>query len=214
MAVLVTLAVTAGLGGCRDDGDGEATPTSTVITAAPTTTTATVPVASTVSTGSADPKAPWQTGTVPRADVDEVVLGAWDKATNRDTCGLLVPFDLGPGLDRPKVSSTPITDNAGWEVVFRQGASVLQIQGLFSKESRTVRNEREVFSRRWADGSVARYGPDAANEEDPNPDPETSANEATLLLPGQDCAYVLYDTRGKTELEFILEHLRFVEGTE
>lgn len=200
---------------CAGDDDDEpvAEPTTTTSTAAPTTTVTTVPPV-TASTASTDPVAPWRSGTRPREVVDEDVVAAWERARNRATCRLLVPSVFGEGMDNPDASATPITDNAGWEVSFRQGASVVQVQGLFTKESRTARTEREIFSRRWSDGSVARYGPDARNEEDPDPDPETTANEATLLLPDQDCAYVIYDTRGRSELEFILEHLQFVEGTD
>jgi hypothetical protein len=196
------------------DDDEAAASTTTSTAAAETTTTATTTAPTTATTASGDPEAPWRTGTLPRAGVDEDVLGAWEKAKNRSTCGLLVPSEFGPGMDRPAANATPITDNAGWEISFRQGASVVQILGVFTKASRTERTEREIFSRRWSDGSLARYGPDARNEEDPNPDPETTANEATLLLPDQDCAYVIYDTRGRSEIEFILEHLRFVEGTQ
>jgi len=211
VVVMAAAAMFAGAGGGGDDEPAESTTTSTL---AETTTTATTVAPTTAPTAAGDPEAPWRTGTVPQADVDKDVIAAWDKAKNKAVCGLLVPSEFGPGMDEPNASSTPITDNAGWEVSFRQGASVLQIQGLFTKESRTARTEREIFSRRWADGSVARYGPDARNEEDPNPDPETTANEATLLLPDQDCAYVLYDTRGRSEMEFILEHLHFVEGAQ
>ena len=211
VVVMAAAAMVAGAGG----GDDEAAPTTTTSTAAETTTTATTTApATTAPTVSGDPEAPWRTGTVPRADVDKDIISAWEKARNRSTCRLLVPSEFGPGMDNPDPSSTPITDNAGWEIAFRQGASVVQILGVFTKASRTERTEREIFNRRWSDGSLARYGPDARNEEDPNPDPETTANEATLLLPDQDCAYVIYDTRGRSEIEFILEHLRFVEGTE
>lgn len=206
---IAAAAMVAGAGG--DDEEPVADPTTTTSSAAPTTTTVTTVPPVTASTASSDPVAPWRSGTRPREVVDEDVIAAWERARNRATCRLLVPSVFGEGMDKPDANSTPITDNAGWELSFRQGASVVQIQGLFTKESRTVRTEREIFSRRWSDGSVARYGPDASNEEDPNPDPETTANEATLLLPDQDCAYVIYDTRGRSELEFILEHLHFVE---
>ena len=209
--VLAAAAMVSCTGGDDDEAAASTTTTSTV---AETTTTATTAAPTTAPTASGDPEAPWRTGTLPRAGVDKDVLGAWEKAQNRSTCGLLVPSEFGPGMDKPEAGATPITDNAGWEISFRQGASVVQILGVFTKASRTERTEREIFSRRWSDGSLARYGPDARNEEDPNPDPETTANEATLLLPDQDCAYVLYDTRGRSEIEFILEHLRFVEGTQ
>ena len=216
VAAVAAAAAVACAGGDDDDEVADSTTTTSTApdTTTTTTTTATTTAPSTAPTASADPEAPWRTGTLPRAGVDDDVLSAWERARNRSTCGLLLPSDFGPGMDKPRSSSTPITDNAGWEISFRQGASVVQIQGLFAKESRTVRTEREIFSRRWSDGSVARYGPDARNEEEPNPDPETTANEATLLLPDQDCAYVIYDTRGRSELEFVLEHLHFVEGTE
>lgn len=211
--IVVALAAAAMVAGAGGDDD-ETADSTTTSTAAETTTTATTVAPTTAPTASGDPEAPWRTGTVPRAEVDQRVISAWEKADNRSTCRLLVPSEFGPGMDKPNAGSTPITDNAGWEISFRQGASVVQIQGLFAKASRTERTEGEIFSRRWSDGSLARYGPDARNEEDPNPDPETTANEAVLLLPDQDCAYVIYDTRGRSEIEFILEHLHFVEGTE
>jgi hypothetical protein len=222
LAVVIgaTLVVVAGivvlLGAGGDDGDDEpvAEPSSSTTLSTVATTTVTTGPPATASTATTDPVAPWRSSPRPREVVSEEAFVAWERARNRDTCALLVPSVFGEGMERPDTSATPINDDAGWEVVFRQGPAVVQIQGLFTKESRTERTPRQIFSRRWSDGSVARYGPDAVNPEDPEPDPETTAIEATLLLPDQDCAYVIYDTRGKSEMEFILEHLQFVEGTE
>lgn len=214
--IVVVVAAVAVVAGGEGGGSKKKAPESTTTSTLGRATSSTEPSgpSTTVPVASGDPTAPWRTGTLPADRVDDDVLSAWGRAKNRAGCRLLLPSEFGAGMDRPEASTTPINGDAGWEISFRQGASVVQVQGLFAKESRTTRGEKEIFSRRWSDGSVARYGPDARDEEEPNPDPETTAGEATLLLPDQDCAYVVYDTGGKSRLEFILEHLRFVEGTE
>lgn len=210
------MVISAGGDGGPSDTVAEATTTSTV--PEDTTTTSVItsgpPASGPVETG--DPAPPWRSAALPRDDLADEVIEAWERAENRDRCRLLLPADLGSKMDGATSGASPVSGDAGWEITFRKGPAVVQVQGLFEASTRSTRTEKEIFSRRWSDGSVVRYGPDARNEEQSpeDVDPETTANEATLILPDQGCAYVLYDTLGKTHLEFVLDHLRFVSGTE
>lgn len=142
-------------------------------------------------------------------------LEAWDVARNRSTCGLLVPTRLGPELDGAEAKTSPVNDNDGWNIRYRKAGAIVEVLGLFERTDAPEEQRPAAYSRTWADGSVARYGPD-----DPGGalggdlDPEASANEAVLLVTGQRCAYRIYDTLGKTHLEQVFDGLRFVEGTE
>ncbi|MGH9035458.1 MAG: hypothetical protein ACRD0O_06810 [Acidimicrobiia bacterium] len=223
-AVAVALAVVAG----GDDGGrtGAATGTSTSTasepssapsaTSGPSTTTTSRPVGGTSSTTPPKvPAAPWRNPAVPRAQVPAEFLEAWEKAANRSTCGLLVPTVLGPEMEGALAKTSDVNDDAGWNIRYRKAGAVVEVLGLFDRDARPEDQKPASFSKTWADGSVAQYGPD-----DPGGllggdlDPEGSANEAVLVVTGQQCGYRIYDTLGKTHLEQVFEGLRFAEGTE
>jgi hypothetical protein len=127
----------------------------------------------------------------------------------------LVPTRLGPEMEGALAKTSDVNDNAGWNIRYRKAGAIVEVLGLFERNARPEDQKPAAFSKTWADGSVARYGPD-----DPggplggNLDPEGSANEAVLEVTGQACAYRIYDTLGKTHLEQVFEGLRFAEGTE
>ena len=187
----------------------------TVTTAPSVTTTSARGAASTSTTGPGVPAAPWRAKAVPRSEVPEEFLEVWERAANRSTCGLLVPTVLGPEMEGALAKTSDVNDNAGWNIRYRKAGAIVEVLGLFDRDARPEEQKPAAFSKTWADGSVARYGPD-----DPggplggNLDPEASANEAVLLVTGQQCAYRIYDTLGKTHLEMVFEGLRFAEGTE
>lgn len=187
---------------------GEAT-TTTVPTpgTSPSTSLTATPVPAT-----GDPPAPWRAAPLERSEVPSVFLDAWDRARNRSTCALLVPADAGPDLEGATPGSSDVAGDAGWDIRLRRGGSIVEILGLFETAGSPDEASRMAFSRSWADGSVARYGPDDPGGLGAATDPEASANEAVLTIPGQNCAYRIYDTLGKTHMEFVLEHLRFVAG--
>ena len=223
-AVAVVLAMAAG-----GDGSGEPVAASTTTAAgtpssaasvstspAPTTTsTSTRGAASTSTTRSGVPAAPWRAKAVPRSEVPDEFLEAWGRAANRSSCGLLVPTELGPEMEGALAKTSEVNDDAGWNIRYRKAGAIVEVLGLFDRDARAEEQKPAAFSKTWADGSVAQYGPD-----DPggplggNLDPEASANEAVLLVTGQQCGYRIYDTLGKTHLEMVFEGLRFAEGTE
>ncbi|HEY3239563.1 MAG TPA: hypothetical protein VGL92_08370 [Acidimicrobiia bacterium] len=223
--VAVALAVAAG----GDDGGETAagTSTSTVpdASSSPTATTEGSTSAtsrpgvssssSSSTTASGVPAAPWRGAAVPRAQVPVEFLEVWERAKNRATCGLLVPTVLGPEMEGALAKTSDVNDNAGWNIRYRKAGSIVEVLGLFDRDARPEEQKPAAFSKTWADGSVAQYGPD-----DPggllggNLDPEGSANEAVLVVTGQECGYRIYDTLGKTHLEKVFEGLRFAEGTE
>lgn len=206
-------------------GGGAAAPTTTSTTGGAATSTSTAPgpvsvPSSTSTTGTtqnvpatgAGPAAPWRSDALSRSAVPAPFLEAWTRAKNRADCALLVPSDAGPQMEGARVKFDPVAGDAGWDIFLRRGAGILEILGLFDRSNQPEEERPAPFSRRWSDGSVARYGPDVGPESG-DVDPEATAVEAVLTLPDQRCAYRIYDTLGKSHLEFVLEHLRFVEGT-
>ena len=224
LAGVVALALAMAAGG---DGGGEtaaATSTSTAAetassasaTSAPSTTATSAPSPATSSTTAPKvPAAPWRGPAVPRAQVPAEFLEVWERARNRSTCGLLVPTVLGPEMDGALAKTSDVNDNEGWNIRYRKAGAIVEVLGLFDRDDRPEDQKPAAFSKTWGDGSVARYGPD-----DPggllggNLDPEGTANEAVLLVTGQQCGYRIYDTLGKTHLETVFDGLRFAEGTE
>jgi hypothetical protein len=226
-AGVVALALAVAAGG--DDG-GEtaaATSTSTVPEETPSSSSTTItsdppaPATSVPAAGSSSttapkvPAAPWRGPAVPRSQVPAEFLEVWERARNRSTCGLLVPTVLGPEMEGALAKTSDVNDNQGWNIRYRKAGAIVEVLGLFHRDARPEDQKPAAFSKTWADGSVAQYGPD-----DPggllggNLDPEGSANEAVLLVTGQECGYRIYDTLGKTHLETVFEGLRFAEGTE
>lgn len=226
-AVAVTLAVAAG----GDDGGETATGTSTstsslaatgtdpssstTATTSRSTTTSRPGATSSSTTPSNVRPAPWKNPAVPRSQVPAEFLEAWQKAANRSDCGLLVPTVLGPEMEGALAKTSDVNNDEGWNIRYRKAGAIVEVLGLFDRDARPDEQKPASFSKTWADGSVAQYGPD-----DPgglmggNLDPEGSANEAVLTVTGQRCGYRIYDTLGKTHLETVFEGLRFAQGTE
>jgi hypothetical protein len=220
-AVAVALAVAAG----GDDGGETATSTSastapgvassSTASTGPSVTASSRPAAGSSSTTVPEvAAAPWRREAVARSQVPAEFLEVWERATNRSTCGLLVPTVL-PDMDGALAKTSDVNDDAGWNIRYRKAGAIVEVLGLFERNARPEDQKPAAFSKTWADGSVARYGPDdAGGPLGGNPDPEGSANEAVLEVTGQACAYRIYDTLGKTHLEQVFEGLRFAEGTE
>lgn len=210
--VVVAVLVAAGVGVwalvLRDRGDqdlaraGDTTTTSgralsTTATGSPATTGGTGSTSSTT-TAAGTLGAPWRSSKLARTAVPAAWLEAWGRAKNRRTCALLAPSDAGPNMEGAGATSDPVNGNEGWDVYLRRGPWVIEILGLFNASD--SKGEGQPFEKKWPDGSVARYGE------------EEGAFEAVLVIPGQSCGYRIYDSQGKEHLEFVLEHLRFVQG--
>ncbi|MGH9040374.1 MAG: hypothetical protein ACRDZ3_09090 [Acidimicrobiia bacterium] len=222
--IALALALAVGAGG--DDGEDAAVGTSTTVapetsssappaTTGASTTTTLAGAATTSTTGSKVAAAPWRGPAVPRSDVPPEFLEVWERATNRSDCGLLVPTVLGARLEGAQAKTSPVENDSGWNIRYRKAGAIVEVLGLFDRDARPDDQMPAEFSKTWADGSVAQYGvDDPGGPFGDNPDPEASANEAVLLVTGQQCGYRIYDTLGKTHLESVFEGLRFVAGTE
>lgn len=222
--VVAAIAAVAFYDGDDEPRPGATTTSTTRLSGDPTPTSGAAPEATTSSSGPAGtassttatepagPAAPWRGATLPRGRVPEPFLDAWERARNRQSCGLLVPADTGPLMVDPEAAFEPTPDNGGWDIFLRDGAKIVEILGLFSRESQPEEPRPAAFSKVWSDGSVARYSADDPGAGAPA-DPESTAFEATLEIPDQGCVYLIYDTLGKSHLEYVLERLRFAEGT-
>jgi hypothetical protein len=228
LAVAGVAAVAAAVAAGGDDSKETAAATSTTApevssssppsTTGPTATVTSKPagVSSTsITTAASVPAAPWRGAAVPRSQVPAEFLEVWQRAANRSTCGLLVPTVLGPEMEGALAKTSDVENDAGWNIRYRKAGAIVEVLGLFDKDARPEEQKPAAFSKTWADGSVARYGPDSPGGPfGDNPDPEATANEAVLTVTGQGCGYRVYDTLGKTHLEMVFEGLRFAEGTE
>jgi hypothetical protein len=183
---------------------GDISTTSTTSAGASTSSTAGTTVTSrgsgtsvTTSTSSAAALgAPWRSAKLANAPAGW--LEAWGRAKNRRTCALLAPADAGANMAGAGATADRVNGDAGWDVYLRRGPYVIEILGLF--DAADAPKEGRDFEKKWPDGSVARYGEDQGGF------------EAVLVIPGQGCGYRIYDSQGKEHLEFVLDHLRFVQG--
>lgn len=207
------LAAAVALGGCSgDDDETSATPETTTTTGGATTSSGPPDVTTATGTPATTPDgqlvAPWESnGMVAAEDVDADLVDSWKSARNAETCRLIVAADLGPELAGAKLTIENVPNEDGWQYYWRKGGAVLQVIGLFPVPE-TPRPA--LFSKRYADGSVVRYGPESGDEPVNTVDPETTANEAALQIPGQGCEYRIYDTLGKSHIERVIDQVRLV----
>lgn len=156
-----------------------------------------------------DPQsAPWRAKTVSRSAVPPPYVAAWDRARNRADCALLFPLDGGPALQGAKATEGKTPNDNGWDIFLTGDAGTVEVLGLFEKTSQA---DGPRFTRSWADGSVAKYGPDSGNGAPGTDDSNSSPFEAVLTLPDQACAYRIYTTLGKEHLEFLFDRLRLMK---
>jgi hypothetical protein len=195
-AVILAAAVTVLAVAGDDDGDEMAAST------AANNATTTIPDL---------PAAPWRAAPVPRSAVPAAYAEAWDRARNKGTCTLLFPLDGGPEMQGAEATADRTPSDNGWDIFLTSGAAGIEVLGLFDKAGQTERTEGTGgFTRTWADGSVAKYGPDAGGFPPGSFDPDTSPFEAVLTLPDQGCAYRIHDTLGKDHLEATFDRLRLM----
>ena len=198
-AVLIAAAVTV-FAVLKDDGRE----------APPSTANGATPV--TAPTGDL-PSAPWRATTVARPAVPPPFVTAWDQAGNRSTCALLYPLDGGPGMAGAEATFGKTPENRGWDIFLTGTAGNVEVLALFDKATQTGKPSTSTsFTKRWADGSIAKYAPDAGNAAPGTNDPASSPFEAVLTLPDQDCAYRIYDTLGQAHLEALFDRLRLMQG--
>jgi hypothetical protein len=152
--------------------------------------------------------APWRAKAVNRSAVPPPYVAAWDRARNRADCALLFPLDGGAALPGAKPSEEKTPNDNGWDIFLTSDAGTVEVLGLFEKTSKA---DRPTFTRSWADGSVAEYGPDVGSAPGTD-DSDLSPFEAVLTLPDQACAYRIYTTLGKEHLEFLFDRLRLMKS--
>ena len=159
------------------------------------------------------PAAPWRAATVPRTTVPPPYVTAWDQARNRSTCALLFPVDGGPEMAGAQPTSGKTPEDKGWDIFLNGPAGSIEVLALFDKATQTGKpTTTPSFTKIWADGSVAKYAPDAGNAAPGTYDTASSPFEAVLTLPDQSCAYRIYDTLGKPHLESLFDRLRLMAG--
>lgn len=157
------------------------------------------------------PAAPWRSAAVPRPAVPPPYVTAWDQARNRSTCALLFPVDGGPELAGAQATSGKTPEDNGWDIFLNSTAGSVEVLALFDKATQTGKpTTTPSFTKAWADGSVARYAPDAGNPFPGTDDPASSPFEAVLVLPDQRCAYRIHTTLGKNHLEALFDRLRLM----
>lgn len=157
------------------------------------------------------PPAPWRTGSAPRHAVPTPYLEAWDRAANRRQCALLFPLNGGPELADATATAGQTPDDRGWDILLTGKVGSIEILALFDKATQVDRpSTGPSFTKTWSDGSVAKYSADVGNAAPGTYDPNTSPFEAVLTVPGQSCAYRIYDTLGRAHLESVFDRLRLM----
>lgn len=147
----------------------------------------------------AAPPAPWALPALATAQVPRLYLEQWRRAENRTTCALVAPGSLGVGEGAvPRAA----TFSGGWAVAYDQPdlRSAFGVAGTGAPAAEPSYDEWP-FSRRWADGSSAGYGPEGGSG--PN-------QLAYLRIAGQGCLYNVWSRLGREHLEHLLQQLRFV----
>ena len=146
--------------------------------------------------------APWPRTELARGAVPAVLVEQWERAENRSGCALLAPAELGAGA-----GATPraATFSGGWGVAW----DTPTVRSAFGVAGAGVAADGPSYHEwphrmSWSDGSYAEYGPEGG----------TGPNQlAYLRVQGQECLYNVWSRLGRTHLEYLLQQLRFVQGT-
>lgn len=162
---------------------------------------------------------PWLEMPVPQSQSPRVLMVAWEKAKNRSDCSPMVPESLGEGE-----GGTPRRANfsGGWAVAYDKpglpgrfrsgepckdcGRGVFGIAGTATEiagPDELDKSNALPLERRWSDGSRADYGLEGG----------TGSNYlANLFVKGERCVYNVWSFLGQAHLEYLLDHLRFVQA--
>ena len=188
IAVVITAAALTVLAAAGDGGDKEAGSTTADL-----------------------PAAPWGAAAVARPAVPPAYVAAWDRARNRASCALLFPLDGGPEMPGAKATEEKTPDDNGWDIFLTGRSGSIEVLGLFGPSTKVDASpDTPSFTKTWADGSVAKYAADVGRAAPGTYDADSSPFEAVLTMPGQTCAYRIYDTLGREHIERTFERLRFV----
>jgi hypothetical protein len=162
---------------------------------------------------------PWLEMPVSQSQAPRVLMVAWEKAKNRSDCSPLAPESLGEGEGgKPRRANF----SGGWAVAYDKpglpgrlrsgepckdcGRGVFGIAGTATE----IKGPDELdasnalpLERRWSDGSRADYGLEGGTG------PNYLAN---LFVQGEGCVYNVWSFLGQAHLEYLLDHLRFVQA--
>lgn len=146
--------------------------------------------------------APWHQSPLAAGEVPAVFLEQWLNAENRHSCALIAPASLGAGEG---ASPRAATFSGGWAVAY----DLADLRSAFGVAGTGVAAASPSYtdwpySRRWADGSSAGYGPEGGSG--PN-------QLAYLRVQGQGCLYNVWSRIGREHLEYLLQQLRLVTTT-
>jgi hypothetical protein len=123
----------------------------------------------------------------------------------------LFPLDGGPALVGANATEQKTPDDNGWDIFLTSTAGTVEVLGLFDRSSPLPTSQDvPAYGRTWDDGSEARYTAEVGRAAPGTFDPDTSPFEAVLTIPGQRCAYRIYDTLGKDHLESVFDRLRLM----
>lgn len=145
-------------------------------------------------------RAPWREEPLSASDVPAVYLDAWREAENRARCAVIAPDSLGLDEDA-QVRRAQFA--GGWGVAYDMPG----LRSAFGVAGTGIADTSDTYdewphSRRWLDGSYAEYGPEGGGG---------PKQLAYLRITGQECLYNVWSQLGVDHLEFLLEHLRFVD---
>ena len=188
---------------------------------AATTTLASTPATTVVvSTTVGLPAAPWSAPKLRADQVPAVLLQQWRAGGARADCVALAPSDLGAAANGTprRADFGPDAWAVAWDVPGAPGVQpsgqpcpscgrgTVVVAGTSVREPNPERPPSVAElpnTRRWADGSSARYGPTGG----------TGPGFLTQLrVSGQACVYNVTSYISQAHLERLLESLRFVEG--
>lgn len=163
------------------------------------------------------PPAPWSKPRLSASQVPQVFLNQWVQAGNRKSvCAVIAPISLGAAQGaKPRPANF---GSGAWAIAYDQpglpgrtsngefcadcGRGAFGIAGT-SVNADAPRYQGFLLHRQWADGSRADYGLTGSNS------PPYLAN---LTIKGQSCLYQVWSFLGRSHLEYLLEHLRFIAG--
>ena len=145
------------------------------------------------------PPAPWSATAL--EDVPRAYRDAWSGAENRATCALLA---FRPAGVDARATPRPASFSGGWGVAY----DLPGLRSAFGVAGTGVEPGPDTYDdwphrTRWADGSVAGYGPEGGSG---------PRQLAYLRVAGERCLYNVWSRLGVDHLERLLSELRFVEG--
>jgi hypothetical protein len=144
--------------------------------------------------------APWSQPALTASAVPAAYIEEWRKADNRARCAPIAPSSLGAGSG---ATARRAQFGGGWGVAY----DMPELRSAFGVAGTGVAAADPSYSdwpheRVWRDGSTAGYGPEGGSG--PN-------QLAYLRIAGQGCLYNVWSRLGREHLEYLLEHMRYIE---